>query len=154
MLSRSDAALFVLKQFGGSIKQPHFFYKCCQDFSAIRLTTWLRGADTASSAASETCPLPGAQDQEYDFLDLYGFLRNSGMVRSPGEAAIQHRSKQTLQISRPALQLKHRRRYVQQFVQVWPSRVHFQFAVRSVGPFVLRLVRNTIQLRFSSGSFR
>jgi predicted DCC family thiol-disulfide oxidoreductase YuxK len=69
ILSRSDAALFVLKQFGGLYKPAAFLLQMLPRFLRDSAYNMVARRRYRIFGRFETCPLPGAQDRGR-FLDL------------------------------------------------------------------------------------
>jgi predicted DCC family thiol-disulfide oxidoreductase YuxK len=69
VLSRSDAALFVLKQFGGLYKPAAFLLQMLPRFFRDSAYNLVARSRYRIFGRFETCPLPGAQDRSR-FLDL------------------------------------------------------------------------------------
>ena len=69
ILSRSDAALFVLKQLGGRYKPAAFLLQMLPRFLRDSAYNLVARSRYRIFGRFETCPLPGAQDRSR-FLDL------------------------------------------------------------------------------------
>jgi predicted DCC family thiol-disulfide oxidoreductase YuxK len=69
LLSRSDAALFVLKQLGGAWSVAAFLLEFLPKFFRDSAYNSVARRRYRIFGRSETCPLPGAQDRNR-FLDL------------------------------------------------------------------------------------